>query len=186
VYCQRCALLEPVLGREHQEAWCELLRATFARAAVAHRWLASRHPEALARVRSLFGAAVPAEEVDRVFTVRSASGELRIAASEIFAHLSLSGRLRPLEGEIINRKEAVERARRKGLRVRTAEVQRALDALRNGSVRSGAAGIGGHVPEGLTADSFVTFIEEGILLEKLRRREAGERTLGSPRGSVRV
>jgi uncharacterized protein len=53
--CQRCALLPAAPTSPTQALWCDLLRAQLARAALTYHVLRRFHPEALGRLRALFG-----------------------------------------------------------------------------------------------------------------------------------
>ncbi|HEY6872245.1 MAG TPA: radical SAM protein [Geobacteraceae bacterium] len=54
VLCQRCPLVPTTLPPEQRKPWCDLMRAEFARAIIAHRFLERYHPESLAVLKSIF------------------------------------------------------------------------------------------------------------------------------------
>ena len=52
--CQRCALKPSDSRDANQELWCDLLRAQFARSAIAYRFLKQFHPRGLESIRAIF------------------------------------------------------------------------------------------------------------------------------------
>lgn len=56
VHCQRCPFFPSQLQPEDKNLWCDLMRAEFARAIVAHKILQRYHPESLKTLQSIFTA----------------------------------------------------------------------------------------------------------------------------------
>ena len=95
--------------------------------------------------------------------------EIEVTVAAVVDYLRITEQFIPIVGEVVERKITVEAARKRGMKVTTAELQRAADAFRVVKDLSKASDTGRWLKStGITQEVLEEFLEENILISKFK------------------
>ncbi|MBI5057507.1 MAG: SurA N-terminal domain-containing protein [Nitrospirae bacterium] len=103
--------------------------------------------------------------------MKKKNAEIEIAVAEVVDYMRIMGGFQPALNEVVKRKVASNAAKQMGVRVSSAELQKAADSFRllNGLV-SARDTENWLKANGVTVETFEDFIETNILVNKLKDR----------------
>jgi DNA topoisomerase IA len=111
--------------------------------------------------------------------------ELEISVAEVVDFLRVMGRFQPAVREVVERKLAVEAAKKKGLKVTVQELQKAADAFRLANGLKKASETEAWLKSmGISVEALEDFLEANLLIGKLmdtlESQETPQKYLTSP------
>ena len=95
--------------------------------------------------------------------------EIEVTVAEVVDYLRITGQFTPVLREVVERKIAVEAARKRGIKVSTSELQKAVDVFRAVNGLSKASDTARWLKaSGITVEILEAYIETNILISKLK------------------
>jgi len=169
VHCQKCKYIPSSIHRAEQRLWCDLLRADFGRAILAHAILKSANIASLEKIQSLFLPAGGKVQAPQEPSFRPEEGRhSAIGLSEIVDYLLLSADIPRARREVAARNISARAARGRGITVTERELSKAMDEFQN---KNGLSVADLHVlleSAGMAQKKFEDFFRMDVLVEKFK------------------
>ena len=95
--------------------------------------------------------------------------EIEVTVAEVVDYLRIAGQFAPVLREVVGRKITAEAARKRGIKVATSELQKAVDVFRAVNGLSKASDTARWLKaSGITVEILEAYIETNILISKLK------------------